>query len=100
VADAVRDAVGRTLSAAGRPARAGTARLGGDRAAQLLDEVTSAGRRAGVEFARRGQEAGTDLARRGQDAGTGLARRGQEAAGEVARRLRAVRGGSHRKAKG
>jgi hypothetical protein len=100
MADALRDAVQRTLSAAVRPGRAGTSRLGGDRAAQLLDEVTSLGLRASVELARRGQGAGTDLARRGQGAGAGLARRGQEAAGEVARRLSAFGDRPRRKAEG
>jgi hypothetical protein len=76
VAEALRDAIQRTLSAAGRPARAGTSRLTRERAAQLLDEVARVGREASVEVARRGQDAGADLARRGQ-----------EATGEVAQRL-------------
>jgi polyhydroxyalkanoate synthesis regulator phasin len=54
VAEAVRDAVERTLSAAGRPARAGSSALTVERAARLLDEL-----------ARRGREARDDLARRG-----------------------------------
>jgi polyhydroxyalkanoate synthesis regulator phasin len=87
VADALRDAIQRTLSAAGRPARAGTSSLTRERAAQLLDEVARAGREASVELARRGQGAREELARRSQGAGADLARRGQEATGEIAQRL-------------
>ena len=90
VADALRDAIQRTLSAAGRPARAGTSQLTRERAAQLLDEVTRLGREASVELARRGQGAREELARRGQGAGADLARRGQEAAGEMTQRLEAL----------
>ncbi|HEX3262285.1 MAG TPA: hypothetical protein VHR37_01380 [Solirubrobacterales bacterium] len=90
VAEALRDAVHRTLSVAGRPARAGTARLTRERAAQLLDEVARLGRGASVELARRGQGAREGLTRRGQDAGADLARRGQEATGEVTQRLEAL----------
>jgi polyhydroxyalkanoate synthesis regulator phasin len=90
VADALRDAIQRTLSAAGRPARAGTSRLTRERAAQLLDEVARVGREASVELARRGAGAREELARRGQDAGADLARRGQEATGEVTQRLEAL----------
>jgi polyhydroxyalkanoate synthesis regulator phasin len=90
VAEALRDAVQRTLSVAGRPARAGTARLTRERAAQLLDEVARVGREASVELARRGQGAREELTRRSQDAGADLARRGQEAAGEVTQRLEAL----------
>ena len=90
VADALRDAIQRTLSAAGRPARAGTSRLTRERAAQLLDEVARVGREASVELARRGAGAREELARRGQDAGADIARRGQEATGEVAQRLEAL----------
>lgn len=79
VAEALRDAIQRTLSAAGRPARAGTTRLTRERAAQLLDEVAKVGR-----------EASGELARRSQDAGADLARRGQEAAGEMTQRLEAL----------
>jgi hypothetical protein len=90
VADALRDAIQRTLSAAGRPARAGTSRLTRERAAQLLDEVARVGREASVELARRGAGAREELARRGQDAGADLARRGLEATGEVTQRLEAL----------
>lgn len=79
VAEALRDAIQRTMSAAGRPARAGTSRLTRERAAQLLDEVARLGRQASVELTRRGQDAGADLARRGQ-----------EAAGEMTQRLEAL----------
>jgi len=96
VADALRDAIQRTLSAAGRPARAGTSRLTRDRAAQLLDEVARIGREASVELARRGAGAREELARRGQDAGADLARRGQEATGEMAQRLETGRARSGR----
>jgi len=65
VADALRDAIQRTLSAAGRPARAGTSQITRERATQLLDEVAKIGRDASVELARRGQEAREELARRG-----------------------------------
>jgi len=90
MADALRDAIQRTLSVAGRPARARTSRVTRERAAQLLDEVTRLGREASVELARRGQDAREELARRGQDAGADLARRGQEAAGEMTQRLEAL----------
>jgi polyhydroxyalkanoate synthesis regulator phasin len=90
MAEALRDAIQRTLAAAGRPARAGTTRLTRERAAQLLDEVTRVGREASVELARRGQGAREELTRRGQDAGADLARRGQEAAGEMTQRLEAL----------
>jgi polyhydroxyalkanoate synthesis regulator phasin len=90
VADALRDAIQRTLSAAGRPARAGTSQITRERAAQLVDEVARLGREASVELARRGQEARDELSRRSQDAGADLARRGQEAAGEMTQRLEAL----------
>jgi polyhydroxyalkanoate synthesis regulator phasin len=90
VAEALRDAIQRTLSAAGGPARAGTSQLTRERAAQLLDEVAKVGREASVELARRGQGAREELTRRGQDTGADLARRGQEAAGEMTRRLEAL----------
>lgn len=88
--EALRDAIERTLSAAGGSARAGTSQLTRERAAQLLDEVARVGREASVELARRGQGAREELARRGQDTGADLARRGQEAAGEMTRRLEAL----------
>jgi polyhydroxyalkanoate synthesis regulator phasin len=87
VAEALRDAIERTLSAAGGPARAGTTRLTRERAANLLDEVARLGRGAGGELARRGAGAREELTRRGQDAGAELARRGQDAADEMAQRL-------------
>jgi polyhydroxyalkanoate synthesis regulator phasin len=101
VADALRAAVDRTLSAAGRPARAGTPGLTRERATQLLDEVAKLGRDAREELARRGQGARDELTRRGQgardeltrrgqDAGAELARRGQGAAEEMAQRLEAL----------
>ena len=74
VADALRDAIERTLQATA-PAAAQTR----DRAGGLLDEVT-----------RRGQEARAELARRGQEAREGLARRGQEAGIDLARRLESL----------
>jgi hypothetical protein len=79
VAEKLRTAVESTLSAAGRPARAGTTALTGERATRLLDEV-----------AKRGREARDELARKGQDAGAELARRGQDAAEEMAQRLEAL----------
>jgi hypothetical protein len=79
VPEALRAAVERTLSVAGRQARAGSAALRGDRATELLDEV-----------ARRGREARDELARRGQEAGAGIARRGQEAGEELAQRLESL----------
>ena len=69
-AEALRDAIQRTLSAAGRPARAGTSRLTRERAvtreraAQLLDEVTRLGRDASAELARRGQDAAGEMTQR------------------------------------
>jgi polyhydroxyalkanoate synthesis regulator phasin len=90
VADALRAAVDRTLSAAGRPARAGTTGLTRERATQLLDEVAKLGRDTREELARRGQGAREELTRRGQDAGAELARRGQGAAEEMAQRLEAL----------
>ena len=79
VAEKLRAAIDSTLSAAGRPARAGTTALTGERATRLLDEV-----------AKRGREARDELARRGQDAGAELARRGQDAAEEMSQRLEAL----------
>jgi polyhydroxyalkanoate synthesis regulator phasin len=90
VADALRAAIDRTLSVAGKPARAGATGLTRERATQLLDEVAKLGRDAREELARRGQGARDELARRGQDAGAGLARRGQGAAEEIAQRLEAL----------
>ena len=90
VADALRAAIDRTLSAAGSQARAGTSGLSRERATQLLDEVAKLGRDAREELARRGQGAREELARRGQDAGAELARRGQGAAEEMAQRLEAL----------
>jgi predicted phage gp36 major capsid-like protein len=78
VAEALRAAVDRTLSVAGRQARAGSA-LPRERATELLDEV-----------AKRGREARDELARRGQEAGAGIARRGQEASEELAQRLESL----------
>jgi hypothetical protein len=75
VAEALRAAIERTLSAAGRPARAGTSGLTRDRATQLLDEVAKLGRDARDELTRRGQGAGAELARRGQDAAEEMAQR-------------------------
>jgi hypothetical protein len=77
--DALRAAVEGTLGLAGRSARAGSAALGGERRAELLDELARLGRGARGELARRGQEA------RG-----GVSRRGSEARDELARRLEAV----------
>ncbi len=71
VADALRNAVERTMRAT-----AGSAQTTRDRAGELVDEVV-----------RRGQEARDELTRRGQEAGVGLARRGQEATGEIGRRV-------------
>jgi polyhydroxyalkanoate synthesis regulator phasin len=87
VAEALRAAIERTLSVAGRSARAGTTGPTGDRATQLLDEVAKLGRDARDELARRGQDAREELRRRGQGAGAELARRGQDAAEEMAQRL-------------
>jgi hypothetical protein len=63
VAEALRAAVDRTLSVAGRQARAGSA-LPRERATELLDEVAKRGREARDELARRGQEASEELAQR------------------------------------
>jgi hypothetical protein len=90
VAEALREAIERTLSVAGRPARAGTTGIPRERAAQLLDEVARLGREARGELTRRGQGAREELTRRGQDAGAELARRGQAAAGEMGQRLEAL----------
>jgi polyhydroxyalkanoate synthesis regulator phasin len=79
VGEALRKAIERTLSAAGRPARAGSAALPTERATQLLDEV-----------ARRGTQAREQLAKRGQGAGAGLTRRQQDARKELASRLEAL----------
>jgi hypothetical protein len=77
--DALRAAVERTLSLAGRPARASSAALGADRRSELLDEL-----------ARRGLGARDELARRGGEAREELSRRGGEARDEIARRLESV----------
>jgi polyhydroxyalkanoate synthesis regulator phasin len=63
VAEALRAAVDRTLSVAGRQARAGSA-LPRERATELLDEVAKRGREARDELARRGQEASEELGQR------------------------------------
>jgi polyhydroxyalkanoate synthesis regulator phasin len=75
VAERLRTAIEGTLAAAGRPARAGTTALTGERAIRLLDEVAKRGRGARDELARRGQDAGAELARRGQDAAEEMAQR-------------------------
>jgi predicted amidohydrolase YtcJ len=79
VAEALRVAIERTLSVAGRPARAQATGLTRERATRLLDEV-----------ARRGRDARDELAKRGQGAGADLARRGQGAAEEMGHRLEAL----------
>ena len=75
VAEALRAAIERTLSVAGRPARAGTTGFTRDRATQLLDEVAKLGREARDELTRRGQWAGAEIARRGQDAAEEMTQR-------------------------
>jgi polyhydroxyalkanoate synthesis regulator phasin len=90
VTEALREAIERTLSVAGKQARAGSTALRPERATQLLDEVARRGFKARDELARRGQDARQELTRRGQEAGAELARRGQEASGEVAARLEAL----------
>jgi hypothetical protein len=64
VAEALRAAIDRTLSVAGKPARAGSAALRPERATQLLDEVARRGREARDELARRGVDAREELAAR------------------------------------
>lgn len=76
VAEALRAAIDRTLSAAGGSAGANAVGSTRERATQLLDEV-----------ARLGRDARDELARRGQDAREGLARRSQGAAEEIVQRL-------------
>jgi polyhydroxyalkanoate synthesis regulator phasin len=90
VAEALRAAIERTLSLAGKQARAGSAAVHPERATQLLDEVARRGFKARDELARRGQDAREELTRRGQEAGAELARRGQDASGEVTGRLEAL----------
>jgi polyhydroxyalkanoate synthesis regulator phasin len=87
VPEALRAAIERTLSVAGKPARAGSAALRPERATQLLDEVARRGLEAREELARRGQDARQELARRGSEAGAEIARRGQGAREELAERL-------------
>jgi hypothetical protein len=72
--DALRVAVERTLGAAERSARVGSAALGSERRAELLDELVRRGREARDELARRGQEAGAEISRRGQGARDELGR--------------------------
>jgi polyhydroxyalkanoate synthesis regulator phasin len=90
VTEALRAAIERTLSVAGKQARAGSAALRPERATQLLDEVARRGVQARDEVARRGQDAREELTRRGQEAGAELARRGQDASEEVTARLEAL----------
>jgi len=90
VAEALREAIERTMSVAGRPARAGASGLTRERAANLLDEVARLGRGARDELARRGEGARQELSRRSQDAGAELARRGQDAAEEMAQQLESL----------
>ena len=85
--EALRAAVERTLSAAGRGVEAGSAALDPERRAELLDELTRRGAAARDELSRRGQDAGAELSRRGQEAGAELTRRGQEARDELSRRI-------------
>jgi polyhydroxyalkanoate synthesis regulator phasin len=91
VTDALRDAVERTLSVAGDPARARSAAISGERAAQLLDEVARRGREARGGLARRGRGARQELARRGQEARDELSRRSGAAGAELARRGQGAR---------
>jgi polyhydroxyalkanoate synthesis regulator phasin len=70
VADALRDAVERTLQAT-----AGSAASTRERAGELVDELARRGRGAGGELSRAGQAAGAELARRGQGAGAEIAKR-------------------------
>jgi polyhydroxyalkanoate synthesis regulator phasin len=63
-AETLREAIERTLSAAGRSARTGSAALSRERATQLLDEVARRGREARDEVARRGLGARDELADR------------------------------------
>jgi polyhydroxyalkanoate synthesis regulator phasin len=90
VADALRAAIDRTLSVAGRPPSVGAPGVTRERATQLLDEVAKLGRDAREELTRRGHGAREELTRRGQDAGAELARRGQGAAEEMAQRLESL----------
>jgi polyhydroxyalkanoate synthesis regulator phasin len=62
--DALRIAVERTLSLAGRSARAGSTAAAGERGSELLDELARRGREARAELARRGGEARGELSRR------------------------------------
>jgi hypothetical protein len=64
VTEALRAAVERTLSLAGRQARAGSAALRPERATRLLDEVARRGVEAGAELARRGQGARDEVTAR------------------------------------
>jgi len=64
VAEALREAIERTLSVAGRPARTGSAALTSERATELLDELARRGREARDALGRRGGGARDELANR------------------------------------
>ena len=70
MADALRDAVERTLQATA-PAASHTR----ERAGELLDEVSRLGQEARDQLARRGHEAREEISRRGQGAGAEIGRR-------------------------
>jgi polyhydroxyalkanoate synthesis regulator phasin len=70
VADALRDAIERTLQATA-PAASQTR----ERAGELLDEVARLGEEARAELSRRGQEAREEITRRRQGAGAELSKR-------------------------
>ena len=53
VAEALREAIERTLSVAGRPARTGSSAVTGERASELLDELARRGLGARDELANR-----------------------------------------------
>lgn len=78
VADALRQAIDRTLAATA-PAASQTR----ERAEDLVDGIAKRGQEARDELARRGQEAGAEIARRGQEAREALAKRGQGATSEL-----------------
>ena len=82
VAEALRAAIERTLSATA-PAAQETRERAGD----LVDGISKRGQGARAGLARRSQEAGAEVARLGQEARETLSRRGLEATGELRAQL-------------
>ena len=89
MADALRDAIERTLQATA-PAASQTR----ERAGELLDEVARLGEEARAELSRRGQGAREEITRRRQGAGAELSRRLEAVERRLASVEELLRGGA------